>query len=130
MRGSVGTVTFSDDVVTPVSVAVGVSGVLSTVSLGSVGVAVTQTGVVAVAGVAGTSSVGSVTVNSTSITTYTITVVNPGSETYIIRMAHVPVFLAEMLMKAVPIGMTNQTVVTQDTHCAFLPLRTAHMVAA
>ena len=79
MRGSVGTVTFSDDVVTPVSVAVGVSGVLSTVSLGSVGVAVTQTGVVAVTGVAGTSSVGSVTVNSTSITTYTITVVNPGS---------------------------------------------------
>ena len=78
MSAQLGSVTLGGSVFTPVSVTFGVSGVLSTASLGSVSVATTQTGSVAVTGVSGASSVGSVTVNTVSLTTYAITVVNVG----------------------------------------------------
>ena len=77
-RGSVGTVTFSDDVVTPVSL----TGVSATGSVGTV----TTTGTV-LTGVSATGSVGTVSVSVTSASiaaTYTVTVVggNPSNHPY------------------------------------------------
>tara|TARA_Y100000114_G_scaffold110316_1_gene103918 strand:+ start:827 stop:1606 length:780 start_codon:yes stop_codon:yes gene_type:complete len=76
LRGSVGTVTFSDNVVTPTYVSV--NGVSAIGSIGSVTVTTTE---VPVSGISATGSVGSVTVSTSGAVitqTFTVTVVSTG----------------------------------------------------
>ena len=77
MRGKVGTVTFSDDVVTPTGDSVILTGISATISLNSI---VTPNATVNLTGVSATASVGSVSVSIDGgiAQTFTVTVVSTG----------------------------------------------------
>ena len=77
MRGRVGTVTFSDDVVTPTGVSVTLTGISATISLNSI---VTPNATVNLTGVSATTSVGSVgvSIDGGVAQIFTVTVVSTG----------------------------------------------------